>query len=119
MTQKRAQAVSTYDTPAVAQPGVAASPVKRIRRKDTAPLYRAGYGKPEEMAAYEAHEQVCVRKLGRKSDSSRQRPEVATYSATSSIKPAPASHRQAEQGPPKANPNAEASACQVDVRVWR
>ena len=60
MTQKRPQAVSTYDTPAVAQPGAAASPVKRIRRKDTAPLYRAGYGKPEEMAAYEAHEQVCL-----------------------------------------------------------
>ena len=27
------------------------------------------------------------------------------YPATSSIKPAPASHRQAEQGPPKGNPH--------------
>jgi hypothetical protein len=35
-----------------------AEAVKRIRRKDTAPVYRAGYGRPEEMAAYEAHEQV-------------------------------------------------------------
>ena len=51
---------------------------------------------------------VCEISFGGKSHGSRQGPEVATkfhYSTTLSIKPAPASHRKAKQGPPKGNPH--------------